>query len=131
MPHPKSDYDPIGVEKAIDEAYGLAEELDEDYRDDVLESIEEFEEMPYTVNRDENYTAELLTEATNALDNIDHACRENAIEAREMGSEDISRIDEIVLKLTKRALVPARRHGDLLTTPDEAFEPGFMSNTYE
>lgn len=101
----KEDYDPIKVEAAIDDAYSISEQLDE-YSEEVTKVIEEFEKMPYSVNRDGNYEQDELidsVQALNQLENLYHAANEDA--------ESISQIETL---LTEEAFKPSRNFGILL-----------------
>ena len=102
----KEAYDPLEVEKAIDDAYRIAEGLEE-YGEEVTETIEIFEEMPYSVNRDDNYTEDELVNAVKALNRIENIYWASEEENR----EDISLIETL---LTERAFKPARKYGKML-----------------
>lgn len=101
----EDEYDPLAVEAAIDEAYSIAEDLSE-YREEITDLIESFEEMPYSVNRDGKYSIEQITESVEALNSI-----ENYYWAAETDSEDIRRIESL---LKEDALVPARDRGKII-----------------
>ena len=98
-------YDPLEVEEAIDDAYRIAEELEE-YSEKITETIENFEDLPYSVNRDENYTEDELVQAVQALNTL-----ENIYWAAEEEREEIGHIETL---LTEKAFKPARNHGKML-----------------
>ena len=101
----EQEYKPIEVEAAIDDAYRIAEDLDE-YGEEITELIEQFEEMPYSVNRNGTYDAEEMTDSVRALNQIENYYWDSNINAEE--------ISQIEMLLTEKSFKPARREGKML-----------------
>ncbi|MFB6116724.1 MAG: hypothetical protein ABEK10_04415 [Candidatus Nanosalina sp.] len=101
----KEDYNPIEVEAAIDDAYRIAEEIDE-YGEEITQLIQQFEEMPYSVNRNGTYESDQMIEAVEALNTIENYYWSS--------DEDTEEINQIEMLLTEKAFKPARRHGEML-----------------
>ena len=102
----RDDYEPLEIEGIIDDAYGLAAHLEE-YSQEVTDMIESFEDMPYSVNSDGNYTTEQLVHAVEALNSL-----ENIYWAAE--GENRENISHIETMLTENVFKPARNHGTIL-----------------
>ena len=118
----ESNYDPISVEAAVDDAYTIAGYLN-NYREEVEEAIGMVEKMPYSVNEDGDYSQDELIEASNGFNMLEN------IHARVSGSyfvdfeESRDEWDAGAVKLIERVLKeqafdPAMDEGDILY-PDE------------
>lgn len=101
----EENYDALKVERVIDDAYRMAEGLE--VEDLVVDEIEVFEKMPYSVNRSGEYTEKQLENAVRALNQLENIYRD--VEASTI---EVARIEEM---LTEHAHRPARDHGKMIT----------------
>lgn len=110
----EEEYNPIEVEAAIDDAYGMAEQLDE-YEQEITEIIEEFEDMPYSVNRDGSFEQDEMVNALNALSSLENYSWETRSNyPTPPNVEESQIIRQIETLLTEEAFKPARREGKML-----------------
>ena len=111
------DYSPLEVEKAIDDAYRMADEL-ELFQEEVQESIEMIESLPYAVNRDGGYTEDQMTDSLDGLFRLESlACRIRnnfgVSHDTDERQEHARKVNEIEMMLESRAYKPARSHGSM------------------
>ena len=90
----KENYDALKLERVIDDAYRMAEGLE--VEDLVVDEIEIFEKMPYSVNRSGEYTEKQLENAVRALNQLENIYRDVEV-------------------LTEKAHRPARDHGKMIS----------------
>lgn len=105
-------YDPIHVEKAIDDAYGIAEDLDlAEYKEPLEEAIQKVQSLPYAVNTDGTYTEDDIVETIEGLNTIENLQREIMRETRDLETVECLRDMEDLLE--ENAFRPARNQGIL------------------
>ena len=100
-------YDPIEVEKAIDEAYTFAEKRGE-HQDSLEEAIHMVESMPYAVNEDGTYSEEQLVETVEGLNELDNIQRQILREGDLALAHEVRGLEEY---LEEKVLYPSREKG--------------------
>ena len=113
----ESQYRPLEVEEAIDDAYRSAEEL-RLFQEELEEAIEMIESLPYAVNRNGEYTEDQMVESLDGLfqlETLASRIRNNygvelGAEERQVYAQKINNLEEM---LHENAYKPAREHGTM------------------
>ncbi|WEL23454.1 hypothetical protein [Candidatus Nanohalovita haloferacivicina] len=102
-------YDPLEVEKVIDDAYRFAEDNAE-YQEPLEEAIEMVESMPYSVNEDGTYTEDHMVETIEGLNELDNLQRQMTRDGNVELADEVRGLEDY---LENHVLRPVRENGKL------------------